>query len=114
MENCLFCKIIKGEIPSKKIYENEDVYAFEDISPQAKVHVLVISKTHTPDLAHHDALTDRELSACLRACAAVAKQVGIQESGYRIVTNCGEDARQSVGHIHFHVLGGERLSDRMV
>ena len=114
MENCLFCKIVKGEIPSQKIYENEDVYAFADIHPQAEVHVLVVSKTHTQDLAHHTALTDKELAACLRACDAVAKQMKIQESGYRIVTNCGEDARQSVGHIHFHVLGGERLSDRMV
>ena len=114
MENCLFCKIIQGEIPSKKVYEDEDVYAFEDIQPQAKVHVLVVSKTHTPDVAHHAVLTDKELAGCLRACAKVAKELGIEESGYRIVNNCGADACQSVGHIHFHVVGGEPLSARMV
>ena len=113
MSNCLFCNIIKGDIPSKKIYEDEDVYAFEDIHPQAAVHALVVSKTHTPDVAHHAVLTDKELAACLRACAKVAKQLGIEESGYRVVNNCGEDARQTVGHIHFHVLGGETLSERM-
>ncbi len=114
MADCLFCKIIQGEIPSKKVYEDEDTYAFEDIHPQAKAHVLVVSKTHTPDVAHHAVLTDKELAACLRSCAKVAKILGIEESGYRVATNCGENACQSVEHIHFHVLGGEQLSSRMV
>ena len=113
MGNCIFCKIIRGEIPSRKVYEDEDVYAFHDIQPQARLHVLVVSKAHTPDIAHHAGLSDKELAACLRAAAKVAKQLGMEESGYRVVNNCGPDARQSVQHIHFHVLGGETLSERM-
>lgn len=113
MDNCLFCKIIQGEVPSQKVYEDEDTYAFDDINPQAKVHVLVVSKKHTPDVAHHGELSDKQLAACLRTCAKVAKQLGIEESGYRVVSNCGPDACQSVGHMHYHVLGGERLSERM-
>lgn len=113
MQDCLFCKIIAGEIPSKKVYEDEYTYAFHDISPQAPVHVLVVSKKHIPDVAHSDALTDTELAACLRTCAKVAKELGIEEGGYRIANNCGENACQSVKHIHFHVLGGEKMTDRM-
>jgi len=113
MKDCLFCNIIKGDIPSAKIFEDEDVYAFSDIRPQAKVHILVVSKAHVADMAHSGALTDKQLSACLRACVRVARECGVEESGYRVVNNCGEDARQTVGHIHFHVLGGERLSERM-
>lgn len=114
MDDCIFCKIIAGEIPSKRIYEDEDTYAFYDISPQAEAHALVICKRHTPDASHNAELSDRELAACLRTCAKVAEMLGIAESGYRIVTNCGEDACQSVMHLHFHVLGGQKLSARMV
>ena len=89
MTDCLFCKIIAGEIPSKKVYEDEDTYAFYDINPQASTHVLVVSKKHTPDVAHNADL------------------------GYRIVNNCGENACQTVKHMHYHVLGGEKLSERM-
>lgn len=113
MENCLFCKIIHGELPSQKVYEDDQTYAFYDINPQAKIHVLVISKQHSPDLAHHNTLSDAQLSACLRTCAKVAKQLGIESSGYRVVTNNGSDACQSVDHMHFHVLGGEKLSPKM-
>ncbi len=113
MQDCLFCKIIAGEIPSKKVYEDENTYAFHDINPQAPVHVLVVSKAHTPDLAHADVLTDVQLAACLRTCAKVAKQLGLEEDGYRIVNNCGENACQTVKHIHFHVLGGRKLAESM-
>lgn len=113
MEDCLFCKIIRGEIPSRKIYEDELTYAFHDISPQAAQHALVVCKRHTPNLTHHNELTDVELAACLRACAAVAEALGIAQSGYRVVNNCGEHACQTVQHLHFHVIGGERLSERM-
>ncbi len=113
MENCLFCKIIKGEIPSKKIYEDEDTYAFYDINPQVKVHALVVCREHVTDVAHADPLTDRQLAACLRTSAKVARLLGIEESGYRLVTNCGPDACQSVGHMHYHVLGGEQMNGRM-
>ncbi len=113
MENCIFCKIIKGEIPSQKIYEDETTYAFRDINPQAKHHALVVSKRHVTGLADHAALPEQELAACLRTAAKVAVMLGIAESGYRVVTNCGSDACQSVAHLHFHVLGGEKLSAQM-
>lgn len=113
MQDCLFCKIIAGEIPSKKIYEDEYTYAFHDINPQAPVHALVVSKKHTPDVAHNAEMNDAELAACLRTCAKVAQMLGLEQGGYRIVNNCGENACQTVKHIHFHVLGGEKLSERM-
>lgn len=113
MEHCLFCRILEGKIPSQKLYEDEHTYAFLDIHPQAKHHALVICKRHIPDVAHGGELTDAQLAACLRTCAKVAEALGIRESGYRVVTNCGPDACQSVGHMHFHVLGGQQLSDRM-
>jgi histidine triad (HIT) family protein len=113
MDGCLFCKIISGEIPSRKIYEDEYTYAFHDIAPQAAVHALVVCKRHTPDLRSHTDLTDTELAACLRAAAKVAQLLGIDQTGYRVVNNCGADACQTVGHVHFHVIGGEKLSERM-
>ena len=112
MENCLFCKIIKGEIPSAKVYENEHVYAFRDINPQAPTHVLVIPRTHVPSLDALDDLSDDELTACLRAISEIAKQEKL-EKGYRVVSNCGPDACQSVPHLHFHILGGTQMADRM-
>jgi histidine triad (HIT) family protein len=114
MEGCLFCKIINGEIPTKKIYEDGLIFSFHDISPQAKVHALVIPRKHVSGLAALDQLTDTELAACLRACHAVAVTLGIAESGYRVVSNYGPDACQSVDHLHFHVIGGNQLSPRMV
>jgi histidine triad (HIT) family protein len=113
MYDCLFCKIIKGDIPSQKIYEDEDTYAFLDIHPQARVHALVVSKHHVPDLGHNAELSDHELAACLRACAAVALQLGLAQGGYRVVNNCGKDACQTVQHLHFHILGGQQLAERM-
>lgn len=113
MDDCIFCKIIKGEIPSRIIYEDENTFAFHDINPQAKAHALVVSKRHTPDLAHNADLSDHELAACLRTCATVANALGLAEGGYRVVANCGENACQTVKHLHFHVIGGEKLSERM-
>ena len=112
MSDCLFCKIIAGEIPSAKVYENDQVYAFRDIAPMAPTHVLVVPKKHVPSLAGADGLTDAELAACLRACAAVAAQEGL-EGGFRVVSNCGDDACQSVKHLHFHVLGGRKMTEGM-
>ena len=90
------------------------VLAFHDINPQSKAHVLLIPKKHAQGLNDLNALDDGTLSALLRAAKEVARLLGIQDSGYRLVSNCGEDGRQSVQHLHFHILGGERLSDRMV
>ena len=113
MTDCLFCKIIAGEIPSKKVYEDEDTYAFHDINPQAPTHVLVIPKKHVASLAEAEKLTDGELAACLRACEKIAAQEGLTEKGFRVVSNCGDDACQSVQHLHFHVLGGRAMQDQM-
>ncbi|NLM85204.1 MAG: histidine triad nucleotide-binding protein [Clostridiales bacterium] len=114
MNECLFCKIAAGAIPAKTVYENDVVLAFHDINPQSKAHVLLIPKKHAQGLNDLNALDDGTLSALLRAAKEVARLLGIQDSGYRLVSNCGEDGRQSVQHLHFHILGGERLSDRMV
>ncbi len=112
MENCLFCKIIAGEIPSAKVYEDEHVFAFRDINPQAPTHILVVPKKHLPSLAGTDQATDAELAACLRAIRLIAMQEKL-ENGYRVVSNCGPDACQSVPHLHFHILGGKQMADQM-
>ena len=112
MENCLFCKIIAGEIPSTRVYEDDQVYAFRDINPQMPTHVLVIPKKHVSSLSEADQLSDQELSACLRAIRLIAAQEHL-DSGYRVVSNCGDDACQSVHHLHFHLLGGSKMAERM-
>jgi len=107
--DCLFCKIAEGEIPSKKAYEDAEFYAFHDIHPQAPVHVLLIPKEHVASLddmrGEHAAMGGRLL---LRA-AEIARELGISEGGYRVVTNRGEGAGQSVFHLHFHILGGRPM-----
>ena len=113
MENCLFCKIVAGKIPSTKVYEDDLVYAFRDINPQAPTHILVVPKRHITSVDAIDEATDTELAACLRAVRLIAKQEKL-ENGYRVVSNCGPDACQSVPHLHFHILGGRQLADRMV
>ena len=114
MSDCLFCKIINGDIPSAKVYEDEKVYAFRDIAPQAPVHVLVIPKKHVASVAAIDELDDATVAACLRACRKVAELEGLTEGGFRVVSNCGDDACQSVKHLHFHVLGGKKLPENVV
>ena len=108
MEDCLFCKIAAGDIPSKKLYEDEQVVAFYDIAPQAKVHFLVIPKKHIPSAA---ALTEEDgalLGHVFAVIAKLAREQGFAD-GYRVVTNVGELAGQTVHHIHFHVLSGKQL-----
>lgn len=111
--DCLFCKIIKGEIPSKKVYEDENVYAFYDINPQAPVHVLIIPKLH---LSSADEVSEGAAAAAVSAvfCAIpkIAAALGL-ENGYRVITNVGEDGCQSVKHLHFHLLGGAKLPENM-
>ena len=106
---CLFCKIVAGEIPSTKVYEDETVLAFRDINPQAPTHILVIPKTHIPSVA---AVTG-ENSAVVAHIFEVIPQIAENEEltgGYRVVSNCGADAGQTVPHLHFHILGGKTLS----
>jgi histidine triad (HIT) family protein len=110
--SCLFCKIIAGEIPSAKVFENDKVFAFKDINPQAPVHVLIVPKCH---IESADAVTE-ESSCCVQAVfeaiPKVAAACGLT-NGYRVITNVGEDGCQSVKHIHFHLLGGKKLSEEM-
>ena len=110
MENCIFCKIIKGEIPSKKVYEDEKVYAFYDISPEAPIHFLVIPKEH---IESANALNEENASVVAHIFLVINKlvsELGIAEKGYRIVNNKGNDGGQTVHHMHFHVLGGRSLN----
>ncbi len=112
MENCLFCKIADGGIPSDKIYEDDYILCFRDIQPQAPVHVLVIPKTH---IASADEITEDNSSVIAHIFAKmpeIAKKAGLT-NGYRIINNCGEDACQSVKHLHFHILGGKKLPESM-
>jgi histidine triad (HIT) family protein len=111
MEDCLFCKIIKGDIPSTKVYEDELVYAFRDINPRAPVHVLIVPKKHISTL--NDLQPDDELLMGHIALTTkkIAELEGIAESGYRTIFNCGKDGRQMVMHIHCHVLGGKLLHE---
>ena len=110
--DCLFCSIIKGEIPSKKVYEDEKVYAFHDIAPQAPVHVLVIPKEHIPSADGVNEANAAFVQAVFLAIPKIAAELGL-EKGYRVVTNIGEHGCQSVKHLHFHILGGKQLSEKM-
>ena len=110
---CLFCNIIHGDIPSTKVYEDEQCFAFRDINPQAPTHILVVPKEH---IASADLLTDENVGAAahiLTVIPKIAAQEGLT-NGYRIISNVGDDAGQTVKHLHFHILGGRRLADQMV
>ena len=111
--DCLFCKIIDGEIPSTKVYEDDKILAFRDIAPQAPVHVLVIPKKHVSGWYDAQGESDAALAHLMRAAAQVAKMEGIVESGFRVVSNCGDDAQQTVKHLHLHVLGGKAMAGEM-
>lgn len=113
MDNCLFCRIIAGEIPSSKVYENDWVYAFRDINPQAPVHVLIVPKKHIDSVAAIDADNSLYGAKCLEAAAEIASAEGL-DKGFRLISNCGEDGGQSVMHLHFHLIGGVKLSEKIV
>ncbi|HIS03618.1 MAG TPA: histidine triad nucleotide-binding protein [Candidatus Pullichristensenella avicola] len=108
--DCIFCKIIAGQIPGDKVYEDEKVFAFRDINPQAPVHVLIVPKKHMRNILECD---EETAAAVLRAVKAIAAAEGVSVSGFRVVTNCGRDGAQSVEHLHFHLLGGDKLSETM-
>ena len=110
--DCLFCKIVNGEIPSTKVYEDEELYAFNDINPQAPVHVLIIPKKHIDSAADINEENADLVAKVFVAAAKIAKKMNL-ENGFRIVTNSGEFGCQSVHHIHFHLLSGKQLSGKM-
>ena len=109
MEDCLFCKIISGEIPSKKLYEDDKILAFYDIAHIAPVHFLVIPKEHIQSVDQINAENSQTVAYILEKIGQLAAQAGIT-GGYRVISNCGADAGQSVPHLHFHVIGGKELS----
>ena len=108
MDDCVFCKIIKGEIPSEKVYEDEDVIAFKDINPVTPIHILVIPKKHIATLLD---VTEEDSHLISKLFVAI---IGIEESGFRIVANCGKDSGQEVMHIHFHLLAGQKMGSKVV
>ena len=112
MENCLFCKIIAGTIPSTKVYEDETVLAFRDIAPQAPTHILVIPKVHISGADGVTAENSAVVAHIFEVIPHIAKAEGLA-NGYRIVSNCGADAGQTVPHLHFHILGGKKLALEM-
>ena len=112
MMSCLFCKIIAGEIPSKKVYEDEYVYAFHDIAPMAPVHVLFVPKQHMDSADAVSAENSVYVAKIFEAIPKVAAELGLA-NGYRVITNCGEDGCQSVKHLHFHLLGGKKLPETL-
>ena len=113
LNDCIFCAIIAGEIPSGKVYEDDYVYAFRDINPQAPVHILVVPKKHISSALEIDAGNSVYVSKCFEAIAKIAKAEGL-ENGFRVVNNCGEDGGQSVMHLHFHLIGGEKFAEKII
>ncbi len=113
MEDCIFCKIIKGEIPSTKIYEDENVLAFKDINPAAPIHILVVPKQHIENVLEINEENKEIASNIFLAINKIAKQLGIDQNGFRVITNCGKDAGQEVMHLHFHILAGGKMGQRL-
>ena len=111
MADCIFCKIAAGEIPSQKVYEDDSVLAFKDLSPKAPVHVLIIPKKHIQSVAHFEA-EDKELAAHIfvDVVPKLAKDLGIADGGFRVVMNTGNDGGQTVHHLHVHLLGGRKMT----
>ena len=109
---CIFCEIIAGNIPSAKVYEDERCYAFRDIEPQAPTHILIVPKCHVESADAIGAENSAYVSAIFEAIPKIAAAEGLK-NGYRVITNCGEDGCQSVKHLHFHLLGGRKLSAEM-
>jgi len=112
MSDCLFCKIIAGSIPSTKVYEDETVFAFRDIAPQAPTHILVIPKVHLSSVNDITAENSAVVSHIFEVIPQIAQAEGLT-GGYRVVSNCGEDAGQTVHHLHFHILGGKTMGPKM-
>lgn len=114
MEDCVFCKIIKGEIPSEKVYEDEDILAFKDINPAAPIHVLIIPKKHIATLMEITPEDNELMSKIMSSVQKVAKIMGVDEKGFRLIANCGPDSGQEVMHIHFHLLAGRNMGPKIV
>ena len=114
MSDCVFCKIIAGEIPSKKVFEDEYVYAFEDINPQAPKHVLAVPKKHIASANEIDADNSKYVAHIFESAKKIAELMGIKNDGYRIINNCGKNAGQTVFHLHFHIMGGCDMGEKLL
>lgn len=114
MENCIFCRIINREIPSTIVYEDEKVIAFKDIKPAAPIHILVIPKKHIETLLDVSEEDSQLISYIYQIINKIAKEQGFADSGFRVITNCGRDSGQEVFHIHFHILAGKKLGEKIV
>lgn len=114
MEDCVFCKIIEGKIPSNKVYEDENVMAFKDINPVTPIHILIVPKQHIENVLEINEDNKEIISNMFLAINKIAKQQNIEENGFRIVTNCGKDAGQEVKHLHIHLLAGTKMGTKIV
>lgn len=114
MNDCIFCKIIKGEIPSNKVYEDEEILAFKDINPAAPIHILVIPKKHIKSLIEVKEEDQEVIGKIYKKINEIAKEQGFDQKGFRVIVNCGEDGGQEVEHLHFHLLAGKKLGDKIV
>ena len=114
MDNCIFCKIIKGEIPSEKVYEDDEIIAFKDIKPAAPIQILVVPKKHIETLLDIKEEDNYLISKIFAIINKIAKQIGIEKNGFRIIANCGKDSGQEVMHIHFHLLAGKTMGPKIV
>ena len=112
--DCIFCKIIAGEIPSTKVYEDDLIYAFRDINAQAPEHVLIVPKTHIASANEINAENSAVVAHIFARIGEIASLVGVKEDGYRIINNCGKNGGQTVKHLHFHLLGGKDLGEKLV
>ena len=114
MKDCLFCKIVKGEVPSNKVYEDDEILAFYDIDPAAPIHILVIPKKHITSLAHLEKEDEMLIGKIYGVINKIAEDKNFKEKGYRVIVNCGEDGGQEVMHLHFHLLAGTKLGEKIV
>ena len=113
MEDCVFCKIIEGKIPSEKVYEDENLLAFKDINPVAPIHILVIPKKHIEKLIDVKEEDSYLIAEIFKAINKIVKQLNIEEDGFRVIANCGRDGGQEVMHIHFHIIAGKKLGTKI-
>ena len=114
MENCIFCKIVEGSIPSDKVYEDEKILAFKDIHPVAPVHLLIIPKKHIENLMNVKQEDNEIMAAIFSAVPQIAEKMGVAKEGFRLISNCGKDAGQEVMHLHFHLIGGLKLGTKII
>lgn len=111
--SCIFCLIAEKQIPSQNVYESDNVIAFRDLNPQAPVHILVIPKMHITSMNDINTENSNVIAEIFETINKIAEMEGIKESGYRVISNCGDDGCQSVKHLHFHLLGGKKLSETL-